>query len=381
MIYINDIYPYVPYLPWAILGILLILQLYYILFVYRKLSRYKVESYQGKQQYPPLSVIICAHNEQDNLRAFLPSILEQEYPDFEVIVVDDCSNEDSSWVLKEFAARYPERLKIVEIKEHIRLKHTKKFALTIGIKAAKNELLLMSDADCEPQGKLWLQEMAGAFAEGKEIVLGYSPYFKMKGFLNKVIRFETTHTAMSYLAYALKKDSYMAVGRNLAYTKSLFFKSKGFNKHMHLKSGDDDLFVNHNATASNVAVAIHPEAQVFSNPKTTWKSYYKQKGRHAGASTLYKARHKRMLATQLISALLFYVALAVAVILQPHYWPFALGAYLLRLSCQLLVFRPIYKKLHVADLLVWLPLLDLFYYFYICVNGLFNRKKKQKSWK
>lgn len=381
MIYFNDIYPYLPFLPWGILGLLLVLQIYYIVFVYRKLSTYQVDSYQQNPDLPPLSVIICAHNEQDNLRDFLPSILDQDYPNFEVIVVEDYSNDNSSWVLKEFAQSHPQRLKIVEIKEHIRLKHTKKFALTIGIKAAKNEHLLMTDADCQPQSNQWLKEMAGAFTEGKEIVLGYSPYFKKKGFLNKVIRFETTHTAMSYLAYALKKNSYMAVGRNLAYTKTLFFKSKGFNKHMHLKSGDDDLFVNQNATPTNVAVALHPDAQVLSNPKTTWKSYYKQKGRHAGASTLYKARHKRMLATQLISALLFYVCLALAVSLQPQYWTVALGAYLIRLTCQLLVFRPIYKKLQVADLLIWLPLLDFFYYFYICINGLFNRKKKQKSWK
>jgi len=328
---------------------------------------------------PPLSVIICAHNEEENLKAFLPGILEQEYPQFEVILVDDCSDDDSKWVLKEFSTKYPDRLKIVEIKEHIRLKHTKKFAVTMGIKAAKHEHLVFTDADCQPASPFWLAEIAGALC-GKEIVLGYSPYFKQHGFLNRLIRFETTHTAMSYLSYALKKDSYMGVGRNLAYTKSLFYQGKGFNKHMHIKSGDDDLFVNHNATKTNVNIAIHPEAHVWSVPKETWKSYYKQKARHAGASVLYKPRHKRMLATQLISAVLFYVLLFTCLALFPTLWYIPLSMYGLRLISQLLVFHRIYAKLGVGDLFLWIPILDLWYYFYICINGIFNRGKKQKSW-
>src|SRR5690606_26947249 len=149
------------------------------------------------------------------------------------------------------ASRYPERLKIVEIKEHIRLKHTKKFAVTMGIKAAKYEHLVFTDADCQPAGPFWLAEMAGAFAQEKEIVLRDSPHVESPGVLNRLIRFETTHTAMSYLPHALRGEAYMGVGRRLAYTKPLIHKGKGFNKHMHPKSGADDLFVTHNATRTN----------------------------------------------------------------------------------------------------------------------------------
>lgn len=369
-----------PYILYGILGVFLLIQLYYILFVYSKLSTYRVKSYQRTSDLPPVSVIICAHNEQDNLLQFLPSILEQNYPDFEVIVVNDFSSDETKWILEDFKQKY-NHLRIVDIKEHIQLKHTKKFALTLGIKAAKHEHLIMTDADCEPQSNQWLQEIAGAYSEGKQIVLGYSPYFKKNGFLNKLIRFETAHTAMSYLSYALKKNTYMGVGRNLSYLKSLFFQGKGFNAHMHIKSGDDDLFVNQNASRQNVNIAIHPNAHIYSNPKETWKSYYKQKARHAGASVLYKKSHQRMLGTQLITAFLFYIMLILCVVAYPSMWYFAVGAFLLRYICQLIVYTSIYKKLEVKDLLMWLPILDAFFYFYICLNGIFNRKKKQQSWK
>ncbi len=367
-------------IPYGILVLLLFFQLYYILFVYGKLALYKVKSNQEIENSKEVSIVICAHNEQENLKSFLPGILEQDYPNFEVIVVNDCSEDDTKWVLQDFASKYA-NLKIVEIKEHIQLKHSKKFALTMGIKAAKNPYLLMTDADCQPNSSNWLKEMAGSFQENKEIVLGYSPYFKFPGFLNRLIRFETTHTAMSYLSYAIKGDAYMGVGRNLAYTKDLFFTNKGFTDHMHIKSGDDDLFVNATANRHNVEINIAPDALVYSEPKTTWKSYYKQKARHSGASTLYKGRHQRMLGTQLITAALFYLAIVVAIAIVPQYWYIGIAAYLIRLICQVLIFRPIYKKLEVSDLLLWLPILDLYYYFYICFNGLFNRSKKQVSWK
>lgn len=372
---------YYPYIAFGVICLLLLIQLYYIIFVYGKLSLHKVRSYQEQDQFDPISVIICAHNEQKNLQQFLTSILEQDYPQFEVIVVNDYSTDETKWVLKDFQEKY-ENLKIVDIKEHIRLKHGKKFAVTLGIKSAIYEKLVFTDADCNPNSNNWLKETAGALSQpNKEIVIGYSPYFKYKGFLNKLIRFETTHTAMSYLSYALKKDAYMAVGRNMGYTKKLFFSKKGFASHMHIKSGDDDLFVNENATKKNVALSIHPDAIVYSEPKTTWKTYYKQKARHSGASVIYKKRHQRMLGTQLITSFLFYCALILTAIIFPHYWYIPLAAYLIRLITQILVFRSIYRKLAVFDLIWWLPLLDIIYYFYICINGLFNRKKKSISWK
>lgn len=370
----------IAYIVYGVLGIFLLLQLYYILFVYSRLARYKVQSYQQKNDLPPISVIICAHNEQENLKTFLPTILQQDYPNYEVIVVEDCSSDESKWILQSFQVQYP-HLRIVEIKEHVQLKHSKKFALTLGIKAAKNQHLVLTDADCQPQTTTWLKEIGGAYDSSNEIVLGYSPYFQTKGFLNKLIRFETTHTAMSYLSYALKKNPYMGVGRNLSYLKSLFFKGKGFNSHMHIKSGDDDLFINQNATKNNVKIAIHPDAHIYSIAKDSWKSYYKQKARHSGASVAYKKSHQRMLGTQLITAFLFYTTLFISILLFPSLWYLALGAFLLRYLCQIIVFGPIYKKLQVKDLLLWLPVLDIYFYFYICLNGVLNRRKKQQSWK
>jgi poly-beta-1,6-N-acetyl-D-glucosamine synthase len=172
----------------------------------------------------------------------------------------------------------------------------------------------------------------------------------------------------------------MGVGRNMAYTKSLFFKGKGFASHMHILSGDDDLFVNQNATRTNTVIEIHPEAQVWSEPKRSFASYYRQKLRHQGAGQVYRKEHKTMLSLQAGSAIMFYVALVVLIIMQAQWW-FLLALYLIRLISQVLIYYPVFKKLNYADLILWLPAFDIIYYFYIVTLRIVVMFKKTIEWK
>lgn len=368
------------YILAGILIFALLLQLYYLLFVYGKMTFHKVAVPIDPEHARPVSLIICARDEEENLRKNLPLILDQDYPEFEVIVVNDCSTDDSEWVLKEMQKQY-DHLRIVHLKEHLIRKHGKKFAVTMGIKAANHEHLIFTDADCWPASSLWLKGMAQAFTGKTEIVLGYSPYQKYKGILNAMIRFETFHTAMSYLSYALKGNAYMGVGRNMAYLKSLFFKGKGFAAHMHIPSGDDDLFVNQNATSDNTHISIHPDAHIWSLPKTSLRTYFRQKTRHHGAARLYRTSHKWMLSIQLLSAVVFYISWVLCMFIVPEYKFLWLGILIFRWIVQFLMYGPIMRKLQVRDLLLWLPLLDLFYYIYIVLNGFVAFFTRNVKWK
>ncbi|HUH19108.1 glycosyltransferase [Albibacterium sp.] len=371
---------YFIYIPLIVFGLAWILQFWYLIIVYRKLAVYKIKELPEDASYPPLSVVICAKNEEENLKQNLESILNQDYPDFEVVLVNDCSSDDSEWVLKDLSKRYS-HLNVVTLKEDARFKHGKKFAVTIGIKGAKNQLMVFTDADCKPQSDQWLKHMGNSFASNKEIVLGYSPYNRLPGFLNMFIRFETFHTAISYLSYALKHNAYMGVGRNMAYSEDLFFKGKGFASHMHIPSGDDDLFVNQNATKQNTAICIHPDAQVWSEPKTSYSSYSLQKARHHGASKAYKSKHKWMLSMQVSSAVMFYIAFIAGMFLYPEFRIHLAAAYFVRLAVQMLIYRSAMKKLQVLDLLLFIPLLDIFFYFYTAFNGFFSLFRREVRWK
>lgn len=370
---------YLPVVLFALFLICFIIQLYFPIAKYRLLGSYKSPD-ELPQANLPVSVIISARNEEKNLRENLPSILEQNYKDFEVVVVNDCSYDASDLVLEELKVTYP-HLKIVTITEHERFKTGKKFALTLGIKAAKNEYLIFTDADCRPASADWVARMAAKFTGDIQIVLGYSPCYRTSNFLNAIIRFETLKTAINYLSAALNGDAYMGVGRNLAYTKTLFFSAKGFAAHMHVLSGDDDLFVNQNATALNTAIEIHKDAFVYTNAKTTLPSLFRQKRRHMGVGKLYKSRHKNLLTIDAISGLLFYILLITGLCYNFESFVVALGLFVLRWIIQLFIYHNIFKKLSEARLLWYLPLFDFVYYLYLTVFGLIGIFTKTRQWK
>ncbi|MFI5219029.1 MAG: glycosyltransferase [Bacteroidia bacterium] len=287
-----------------------VIQIFYYLFLFGKLAFLKKQKTSYKEH--PVSVVICARNELKNLRNNLPKILEQDYKNYQVIVVNDCSWDETENFLEEYADAYP-HLKIVTIKEQERYKHGKKFAVTLGIKAADHDIILLTDADCYPTGKNWLSEMTKNIGGSKQIAIGYGAYEKKPGLLNKWIRMDTAFNAVQYLSYALSKIAYMGVGRNLCYSKSLFFKNKGFASHNHLLSGDDDLFVNEVATKNNVVVELNPESFTYSKLKETFTAWLKQKKRHMSTGMHYKAQHQLQLGLFYLSHIFFYLLFAMLI--------------------------------------------------------------------
>lgn len=360
------------------LGASALVLLYYYYAVFGKFAFFKPQPAQNNKQ-EPVSVIIAARNEFENLQKNLMSILEQDYPEFEVVVVNDCSWDGSQAWLEELQKTQP-RLKISQLIEQEKYPTGKKFAVTIGIKAAKYDLLLFTDADCEPASNQWIRNMQSRFTSGKDIVLGFSPYRKRKGFLNQFIRFETLITAQFYFAMALRKNPFMGVGRNLAYRKDLFFKHKGFASHQHIMSGDDDLFVNEAATSTNVSIEIDPASFVNTDAKLTFSSWSSQKSRHMTTGKYYKAKHKRVLGTYYFAIMLFYAFLTTTLIFDIHSWPIVVGIFAVKYISQSIVFYMSGKKLKYQSLVFNLLILDIVYLFYMITygtKGLFTKNRKQ----
>lgn len=331
----------------AAVGFLIYLINYLIHFL--PLSRFKTVRTNAQSDLEPVSIVICAKNEDENLTEFLPRVLTQEYPEFEVVVVNDCSWDNTENVIDEFAKIFP-NLRKANIKEDAYYKHGKKFAMLVGIKAAKYNRLLFTDADCYPSSNNWLKEMAAGFTTEKEIVLGYGAYEKQKSFLNNLIRYDAFIIAVQFLSAAIKQRAYMGVGRNLAYTKDLFFKEKGFSKHYHILSGDDDLFVNGAATKHNVNVCIHADAITYSKPKKTFRDWRIQKARHLTTSPLYSPGSKARLTFNYFSQYFFYLSL-LPLFLSMNTLLLIPIILVLKMSLQILVLNRAAKRLNETDLL------------------------------
>lgn len=333
-----------------------VIQLFYYLFFY--LTVYLKKPPETKKTSEPVSIIICARNEAENLRKFLPSVLEQDYPDFEVIVVNDCSEDNSYEILGKYLTEYP-NLRVSIVNKDPKFTHNKKFAQFIGIKAAKNEILLFTDADCRPESVKWLEGMASHFDDKNNFVLGYGGYFIEKGLLNKYIRYDSMTIAMQYLGMAIRGIPYMGVGRNLAYRRSVFFINKGFGSHNHIVSGDDDLLVNTIATGKNTSVEFRKETHTRSVPCSGINEWILQKKRHLTTAPFYKFRDKFILITEPLTRILLYTSFIVLLSFT-FLWPWVLAVFGLRVITQFIVFTLVQKKLNEPGLLAYLLFFDIF---------------------
>jgi len=356
-----------------------LLQLFYYFGIFGRFAFRKESSFPDNQKQEPVSVVICAKNEAQNLQKNIPLFFAQNYPEFQVVVVNDCSVDESEDILDEFEKKYP-KLHVVNLKVDEIRDHDKKLALTLGIKGAKYDLLLLTDADCMPANENWIATMARNFDDRTEIVLGFGAFKKSDGLLNKLIRFDAFFVALQYLSYSIAKLTYMGVGRNLAYRKSLFFKHKGFASHYHIQSGDDDLFINGAATNKNTKIEFSRNSFTYSEPKKTFRTWVNQKRRHITTAKHYKGIHKFMLALFSFSSVLFYLSFIALLILRFQLYA-VLTVFLLRMLSQMIIFRKSMVKLDQKDLwwlsFVYEILLMLFYPF-IFVSNLFVKKHKWK---
>lgn len=331
-------------------GLLLILVIIQYFLTYWPVAALKTVHSTPSTSLEPVSVIICARNEDENLTEFLPKILTQDYPEFEVIVVNDCSWDNTETVIDEFAKIFP-NLKKVNIKEDAYYKHGKKFAVMVGIKGAKYENLVFTDADCYPASENWLKEMASAFSDKKEIILGYGAYIKTQGLLNSLIRFDAFTIALSYMSAAMKGKAYMGVGRNLGYKKTLFFKHKGFSSHYHINSGDDDLFVNEAATTENTNVCISHDSVTYSKAKTQFADWRRQKMRHLTTAPHYTVSSRSKIAMDFLFKYLFFAMLVVLFCFKGTVL-IGLSLFFLKMLFQMIIFNRAAKKFNEPDLWV-----------------------------
>lgn len=335
------------------------IQLIYYLFIFGSFSFSKTKSTKNNFN-KPVSVIVCAKNEATNLKNFIPFLINQNYSNFELVLINDSSTDNTLEVLEQFQSEYKSLIKIVDVKSNEQFWGSKKYALTLGIKAAEYEHLLFIDADCKPSSKNWILEMTSNFTDQHQIVLGYGGYKKVENsFLNKLIRFETLLTAIQYLSYSKIGIPYMGVGRNLAYTKSMFFSVNGFINHMHLKSGDDDLFINQIATKKNTTNCYSSNSFTESTPKVSFKEWILQKRRHISTATRYKWHHKFLLALFYGSQILFWL-LSILLLSFMFKWKIILILIATRFLIQYAVIGSSAKKLNEKNLVLFSPIFELF---------------------
>jgi cellulose synthase/poly-beta-1,6-N-acetylglucosamine synthase-like glycosyltransferase len=358
--------------------VLLFIRLFYLLFFFARLAFYKAKP-KTSFRTNAVTVIVCARDEAANLAKNIPGLLVQQYDStHEIIVVDDNSYDDTKYLLEGLRKEF-KKLHVVELTQEAKMIPGKKFPLSIGIKTAKHEIVLLTDADCVPASEHWINSMQGVYDDDTEIVLGYGAYHKKAGLLNKLIRWETFHSALQYMSYALAGTTYMGVGRNLSYKKAIFYRHKGFSAHNNIPGGDDDLFINMAATKTNVKINVDQDSFTLSEPAESFAEWKSQKFRHYSTSKYYKPLHKFLLGLYAIAQFLFYPIMIIATIF--FSWKFTLIPLVAFLILQAIIYAKAMKKLGEKDLLPFFILLDVWMFFYYIFFAVSLVKKPKPTWK
>lgn len=354
------------------------IQFIYYVIIFGKFSFAKPQSSTPKRI--PISVIVCAKNEEENVKNFIPLLAEQDYPQFEIVLIDDASSDGTLDVLEEYEKKYP-NIKLVKVENNEAFWGNKKFALTLGIKAAKYEYLLFTDADCYPVSKDWITKMSSQFTQQKNIVLGYGAYEKIAGtFLNKLIRFETLLAATQMFSWAKIGKPYTGVGRNMAYKREEFFKVRGFMDHMKIRSGDDDLFINQAANGNNTTICFAQDSFTYSKPKTTFKEWFTQKRRHVSTAGHYKFFDKLQLGIFFISQFFFFI-LAIILLAFQYQWIIVVSLIGFRYLFTWLTLGFAAGKLKEKDVMYWYPFIEIVLIFTQLNVFISNTFSKPVHWK
>lgn len=372
-----------------ILGLSFFIQLVIYLFCYTSVNRQERRKRKGRmplnEELSSVSVIICAKNEDFNLEDFLPHVLQQDYPNFEVIVVNDGSTDNTEDVLKSFGLQYP-KLYTITVPNNTKIISHKKLAITLAVKASKNDILLFTDADCYPSSNQWIKNMVRNFTPQTEFVLGHGAYLKTKGFINSLIVYDNFFIGTQFLSYANMGLPYMGVGRNMAYRKTTFLKRNGFQGILNMISGDDDLIINQSATRKNTRIESSKEAITFSPTKTTFKEWMKQKRRHLTTTPVYSLKSKLIIGIEPLFRGLFYLAFLLILLHQPLSMVLnisVLSLFLIRYLVQIIVLnrrakrwttKPFIFMPIIGDIL--LPLINL----YLLIIGAFRKKHQHIYW-
>lgn len=361
---------------WGICGTLLL----YYLFVFSRMLFFKPKQY-APEHLPPVSVVICAKNEAENLLQYLKVVLIQQYPKFEVIVVNDQSDDITAKIVEDYISRNP-NLRLINIKKDVQKPFPgKRFPMKVGVEAATYDIIVTTDADCKPQNPLWLKHLVMEFMSDTNFVLGFSPFTKLSGLLNKVIRYDNTLSAIRYFSFTLAGIPYMGVGRNMAFRKNAYTSWTGYPvKTNRIVAGDDDLFINAVAQRSNTEIALNKESFIYTQPKTTWGEWLSQRTRRSRTFFHYKFHHQVLLSVLALATFSFYL-FPITFLFVPEQTLYAaiagLSVYFIRLTTHI----ALCEKMNNEDLNYFIILLDLIYTLMLPILFFKIITTKEDKWK
>lgn len=359
------------------------LSLYYGLFWFR-VGRFKrdVVSKQpsANGQQPSVSVVMVVHNEAEFLKSSLPYLLEQDYPDYEIVIVDYTSTDDTRYVLRVCSENYP-NLKPILFPHDVNMFQGKKYPLSIGIKSATKDVILLTEAESVPRSFDWVSQMMKGYCGDTQIVMGCNIVKSNGTLLGAFQQYENMTYNASYIGAMAMGNPFTATGRNLSFRRDFFFKQGGFISHYSIPDGADDLFVNANANSRNSSVVLSSDAFVVSEPRSSFRLWHQDRSHRLYTRRYYGLKDKLMLAFYPLSQFVFLASLVLLLVFQLFPWQLLVALLVVKLIWQIVSALPLAKRFEIKKIQFFAPLFEFYFLFANTFMTTFALRRKNKQWR
>ena len=367
-----------------------VLCLYYGL-VWLRVGRYKrdvvtrrkrtsAEKVPPSTALPSVSVVMVVHNEAEYLKKSIPYLLEQDYPDYEVVVVDYKSTDETHFVLHVCSENYPQ-LKAINFHQDVNMFQGKKYPLSIGIKSATKDVILLTEAECTPRSFNWISRMMQGYCDGGQIVMGYNLVKPDGTLLGAFQQYENMTYNASYIGATIMGNPFTATGRNLSYRRDFFFSRGGFISHYSIPDGADDLFVNQNADSRNSALVLDIDASVVSEPRSSFALWHQDRAHRLCTRRYYGIKDRTLLSVYPLSQILFVVALVLLFVDGVIPWQLLTGVLLLKFIWQIVCMIPLAKRFEIKRVHFFSPFFEFYFLIANTFLTFFALRRKKRQWR
>ena len=351
------------------------IQLAYWILIFARSAFYDFSKAEKSCTLPGASVVVCYKNEKNTIGNTIRDILLQQYPEFEIIAVNDFSTDGSDEIVKNM-----DDPKLVSITASADIPG-KKLALSEGIKHARFDHILVTDADCKPASDHWIQRMAATLINQKaSVVAGFSPMEPANTFIGRFSAFETLMTALQYMSYTLAGMPYMATGRNMMYTKSFFYKYSD-DMYFSTPAGDDDLLIQNAVVHEKTSICFHQDAWVYTFPKRDAASFLKQKLRHISVAGRYRLLHQILLGVFAFSLTAGYAGAIIMCLVGWADWNYILFILTIKWIIQTMIHFRFYRMTESSFYAFTYPFWEICMAAYYITLGVFSLFRRPVSWK
>ena len=362
----------------TVFGVLFLLRLLHLfLFTGRVLFRKKVDNNEAEKK--PLSLILTIRNEEENLKNNLPKILSLENIDFEMVVVDDFSQDNSYLILGLLKDRY-KRLTISALNQET--KFSTKLALNIAIKATNNKWILTVPVSLAEVAAEWLDYISQATNNEKNVVIGYSTVARSKGFYNRLTRIENYFSYLKSTGYILNGIPFVYSVENVAFQKEKYFEIGGFGQKVTEHYANLELVINSFIRKKTTAVLFNKESSIRKTEVVKRADYFDLLKKSIRIESHLSSSKRVILFLIEFGKLLFLPIAAFVIVLLPELWIILAGLmgfiftpylFIIKITQNRLNERKIFIPSLVYDLLM--PYYKLFFRWH------FNRRSRKNRWK